>query len=61
MYIDIHTHAFHPKIAHKVVAQLEDHYNIKPVGNGLAEDLKERLTRAGLLVSDAIWPHFLRT
>ena len=47
MYIDIHTHAFHPKIAHKVVAQLEDHYNIKPVGTGLAEDLKERLNRAG--------------
>ena len=48
MYIDIHTHAFHPKIAHKVLAQLDDHYGIKPVGTGLAEDLKERLTRAGL-------------
>jgi hypothetical protein len=48
MYIDIHTHAFHPKIAHKVVAQLEDHYQIKPAGTGLAEDLKARLERAGL-------------
>ena len=48
MHIDIHTHAFHPKIAHKVVAQLEDHYRIKPVGTGLAQDLADRLKRAGL-------------
>ena len=45
MYIDIHTHAFHPKIAHKVVAQLEDYYDIPIVGNGLAEDLLARLGR----------------
>ena len=34
MFIDVHTHAFHPKIADKVVHQLENHYRIPPVGNG---------------------------
>lgn len=48
MPIDIHTHAFHPKIADKVVRQLEDHYRISPVGNGLLEDLLPRLDRAGI-------------
>jgi len=48
MAIDIHTHAFHPKIADKVVQQLEDHYRISPVGNGLLEDLLPRLDRAGI-------------
>ncbi|WP_319467061.1 amidohydrolase family protein [uncultured Pseudodesulfovibrio sp.] len=48
MFIDVHTHAFHPKIAHKVVDQLENHYSISPVGNGQLEDLTERLDRAGI-------------
>ena len=48
MSIDIHTHAFHPKIADKVLAQLRGHYGIEPVGTGLARDLLERLDRAGL-------------
>ncbi|MEF2231954.1 MAG: amidohydrolase family protein [Pseudodesulfovibrio sp.] len=48
MFIDVHTHAFHPKIAHKVVAQLEAHYSIAPVGNGLLDDLLMRIGRAGL-------------
>ncbi len=48
MPIDVHTHAFHPKIADKVVRQLEDHYRISPVGNGLLEDLLPRLDRAGI-------------
>lgn len=48
MSIDIHTHAFHPKIAHKVLAQLEGYYKISPVGTGLAEDLVARVRRAGL-------------
>ncbi|MBN1140778.1 MAG: amidohydrolase [Deltaproteobacteria bacterium] len=48
MAIDIHTHAFHPKIADKVVRQLEEHYRIAPVGNGLLEDLLPRLDRAGI-------------
>ena len=45
---DIHTHAFHPKIADKVVKQLENHYRIPPVGNGCYEDLAPRLERAGI-------------
>jgi hypothetical protein len=45
---DIHTHAFHPKIADKVVKQLENHYRIPPVGNGCYEDLAPRLARAGI-------------
>ncbi|QGY41095.1 amidohydrolase family protein [Pseudodesulfovibrio cashew] len=48
MFIDIHTHVFHPKIAHKVVDQLEDHYGIHPVGNGLMEDLDTRMNSAGI-------------
>ena len=48
MFIDVHTHAFHPKIADKVVHQLENHYRIPPVGNGTLEDLLPRLTRAGM-------------
>ncbi len=47
-FIDVHTHAFHPKIADKVLAQLEGHYGIEPVGSGLTEDLLARLDRAGI-------------
>jgi uncharacterized protein len=48
MLLDVHTHAFHPKIADKVLAQLEAHYGISPVGAGLATDLTRRLEAAGL-------------
>ncbi|ADU62450.1 MAG: amidohydrolase family protein [Pseudodesulfovibrio sp.] len=48
MYIDIHMHAFHPKISGKVLAQLEDHYAITPVGTGLVDDLLARIERAHL-------------
>lgn len=48
MRIDIHAHAFHPKIARKVTAQLEDHYGITPVGTGITDDLISRLDKAGL-------------
>ncbi|MGE4297164.1 MAG: amidohydrolase family protein [Desulfovibrionaceae bacterium] len=48
MLYDVHTHAFHPKIAHKVVAQLEDHYGIEPACNGLVEDLLDRARRGGI-------------
>jgi hypothetical protein len=48
MSIDIHTHAFHPKIADKVLAQLEDHYHIPPTGNGTVGDLLPRLKKAGI-------------
>ncbi len=47
-FMDVHTHAFHPKIADKVLSQLEAHYGILPVGNGLVEDLLARLDRAGI-------------
>jgi len=33
MRYDVHTHAFHPKIADKVVAQLYDHYHIPVTGD----------------------------
>ena len=45
---DIHSHAFHPKIAVKVVQQLKDHYKIDPVGNGLIDDLTNRFDQAGI-------------
>jgi len=48
MFIDIHTHAYHPKISDKVLAQLEDHYGIKPVGTGQIDDLIARAKKAGL-------------
>lgn len=48
MLIDVHAHAFHPKIAHKVLARLQDHYDIPPAGTGLAEDLLQRVRSAGL-------------
>lgn len=48
MFIDIHTHAYHPKIADKVLAQLEGHYGIKPVGTGQMDDLLARAKAAGL-------------
>ncbi|NDV20161.1 amidohydrolase family protein [Pseudodesulfovibrio sp. JC047] len=48
MRIDIHAHAFDPKIADKVLVQLEGHYGVKPIGTGKADDLIERLDRAGL-------------
>ncbi|WP_029893812.1 amidohydrolase family protein [Desulfohalovibrio reitneri] len=48
MLLDVHTHAFHPKIAHKVLAQLNGHYGIEPMGDGTPDDLLTRLRAAGL-------------
>lgn len=48
MFTDIHTHAFRPAIAHKVLDFLHGHYGLEPVGNGLIEDLLERLDKAGI-------------
>lgn len=48
MRLDVHTHAFHPKIADKVLSQLDDHYGIPPVGSGTVKDLLARVRRAGL-------------
>ena len=48
MTLDIHTHAFHPKIAGKILGQLEAHYGIAPAGTGLTADLFARLDAAGI-------------
>ncbi len=48
MLYDVHTHAFHPKIAPRVLARLRDHYDIEPAGTGLVEDLLGRARAAGL-------------
>jgi uncharacterized protein len=48
MRIDFHTHLLHPKIASRVLAQLEKNYSVTPKGTGLVDDLIERLRRAGL-------------
>ncbi|MBG0777109.1 MAG: amidohydrolase family protein [Desulfovibrionaceae bacterium] len=48
MKFDVHTHIFHPKIAHKAVEQLADHYGISVAGNGMADDLIARLDRVGI-------------
>lgn len=48
MRIDIHTHAFHPKIAGKVIGQLEGHYKIRAAGTGTIEDLLARARKASL-------------
>ncbi len=37
---DIHTHAFHPKIAEKAITQLNTYYKIVPAGNGTLEHLR---------------------
>lgn len=48
MRYDVHTHAFHPKIAAKAIEQLRRHYGDDSVGNGLADDLLDRARRGGL-------------
>ena len=48
MYIDIHTHAFHPKIAHKAVDHLNSFYSITCSGDGTIANLLERESEAGL-------------
>ncbi|MBU1610832.1 MAG: amidohydrolase family protein, partial [Proteobacteria bacterium] len=48
MRLDVHTHIFHPKVAARVLAQLTSHYDIDPVGSGIADDLLARLDTAGL-------------
>ncbi len=46
--IDVHAHVMHPKITAKVTSQLEGHYCIRPEGNGLAEDLLQRMDAGGI-------------
>ncbi len=46
MRTDIHTHAFHPKIAHKAVEHLNDHYGLQCAGLGTIEHLQEEKKKA---------------
>ena len=48
MFTDVHTHAFHPKIAAKAVEHLNNYYNVDCAGNGTIEDLKARQKRSGM-------------
>lgn len=48
MYIDFHTHAFHPKIAAKAVEHLNSHYGITCQCTGVMDDLIRRVKKAGL-------------
>ena len=48
MYIDIHTHAFHPKIAHKAVDHLNEFYSVNCAGDGTIAHLLERERKAGM-------------
>ena len=47
MRFDIHTHALHPKIAHKAVAHLNDFYEVHCSGDGTVSHLLEREQAAG--------------
>lgn len=46
--VDVHTHAMHPKIAEKVLRQLEGHYKIPPTCSGLWEDLEVRMRKCDI-------------
>lgn len=48
MLIDFHTHAFHPKIAPKAVAHLNEHYELQCECTGMMDDLCKRIRKAGL-------------
>lgn len=48
MLTDIHTHAFHPKIAAKAVEHLNAYYKVQCAGLGTIDDLKAREKAAGI-------------
>lgn len=48
MRIDIHTHAFHPKIAQKAVAHLNSAYDLQCTGDGTIDHLLERSRAASI-------------
>lgn len=48
MFFDIHTHAFHPKIAHKAVEHLNRVYQLTCHGDGTVDHLLEREKAAGI-------------
>ena len=47
MFTDIHTHAFHPKIARHAVEHLNEAYQLDCVGEGTIADLLLREKRSG--------------
>ena len=48
MFIDIHTHAFHTKIARKAIAQINAAYAMDCAGDGSIEHLLAREQAAGI-------------
>jgi len=48
MFVDCHTHVFHPRIAEKAKDHLAVHYGIQCRCGGTAEELIERTLRAGI-------------
>lgn len=48
MLIDIHTHAFHPKIATKAVLHLNKVYALQCEGTGMLADLEKEESQAGI-------------
>lgn len=48
MFTDIHTHAFHPKIAAKAVEYLNNYYKVECEGLGTIDDLKTRQKAGGI-------------
>lgn len=48
MFIDIHTHAFHPKIAAKAVHHMDEHYRLSCTGDGTIEHLLQCEARVGI-------------
>lgn len=48
MRIDIHTHAFHPKIARKAVDHLNAYYQLTYAGDGTIDHLLARQSAAGI-------------
>ena len=55
MFTDIHTHAFHPKIARHAVEHLNEAYQLDCVGEGTIADLLLREKRSGIGSSSSSW------
>ncbi len=48
MRTDVHTHAFHPKIASKAVTHLNEHYSLTCAGLGTIDDLRQQGRASGI-------------
>ena len=48
MFVDFHTHVFHPRIAEKAKMKLAEHYKLFCHCKGTPEDLLLRAGRAGI-------------